>query len=337
VITSGAAASSPRANRYRTGARTFLAPRGELWDSWDGLEVIADKATRPVPEHPRPPGAFEHHDRFFDVAGQFIPTSRARRQGRPVIFQAGDSDEGRDFAAASADAIFFFPGPPPSPRGRPSTPTSRAGWPSFGRTRGELLIPARRHLRARRYRRRGRRHRPRGAPRPGLLTPQTALRFIEQLWNRELPGFRRRRAAPGLRPGGQRTRSISKGPGPACGSSPRTRPRLAREWRARAEAGRLSAREVVIEVTGRQFVHRRTGNRRALNQRPSSQADALRRLHPGPSNITPAALTPSWTRWCRCCRRSHVRADYTGTTLRDNLGLAPLGRPGAATAARAAS
>ena len=31
------------------------------------------------------------------------------------------------------------------------------------------------------------------------------------------------------------------------------------------------------------------------------------------------------------------RADYTGTTLRDNLGLAPLGRPGAATAARAAS
>ena len=27
-------------------------------------------------------------------------------QGRPVIFQAGDSDEGREFAAASADAIF---------------------------------------------------------------------------------------------------------------------------------------------------------------------------------------------------------------------------------------
>ena len=27
-------------------------------------------------------------------------------QGRPVIFQAGDSEEGREFAAASADAIF---------------------------------------------------------------------------------------------------------------------------------------------------------------------------------------------------------------------------------------
>ena len=50
------------------------------------------------------PGAFEHHDAFFDIEGQFnVPRSP---QGRPVIFQAGDSDEGRDFAAASADAIF---------------------------------------------------------------------------------------------------------------------------------------------------------------------------------------------------------------------------------------
>jgi alkanesulfonate monooxygenase SsuD/methylene tetrahydromethanopterin reductase-like flavin-dependent oxidoreductase (luciferase family) len=49
-------------------------------------------------------GAFEHQDAFFDIAGQFnVPRSP---QGRPVIFQAGDSDEGREFAAASADAIF---------------------------------------------------------------------------------------------------------------------------------------------------------------------------------------------------------------------------------------
>ena len=40
----------------------------------------------------------------FDIAGQFnVPRSP---QGRPVIFQAGDSDEGREFAAAAADAIF---------------------------------------------------------------------------------------------------------------------------------------------------------------------------------------------------------------------------------------
>ena len=49
-------------------------------------------------------GAFVHHEQHFDIAGQFnVPRSP---QGRPVIFQAGDSDEGREFAAASADAIF---------------------------------------------------------------------------------------------------------------------------------------------------------------------------------------------------------------------------------------
>ena len=49
-------------------------------------------------------GRFEHTDQQFDIAGRFsVPRSP---QGRPVIFQAGDSDEGREFAASSADAIF---------------------------------------------------------------------------------------------------------------------------------------------------------------------------------------------------------------------------------------
>jgi alkanesulfonate monooxygenase SsuD/methylene tetrahydromethanopterin reductase-like flavin-dependent oxidoreductase (luciferase family) len=50
------------------------------------------------------PGRFEHRDAHFDISGQFnVPRSP---QGRPVIFQAGDSEEGREFAASSADAIF---------------------------------------------------------------------------------------------------------------------------------------------------------------------------------------------------------------------------------------
>ncbi len=49
-------------------------------------------------------GRFAHHDAHFDISGQFnVPRSP---QGRPVIFQAGDSDEGREFAAECADAIF---------------------------------------------------------------------------------------------------------------------------------------------------------------------------------------------------------------------------------------
>ena len=44
------------------------------------------------------------HTSQFDITGRFnIPQSP---QGHPVIFQAGDSAAGRDFAAANADAVF---------------------------------------------------------------------------------------------------------------------------------------------------------------------------------------------------------------------------------------
>ena len=47
-------------------------------------------------------------------------------QGRPVMLQAGDSDAGREFAAAHADGIFTRHGK--LEEGSGSTPTSRAGW-----------------------------------------------------------------------------------------------------------------------------------------------------------------------------------------------------------------
>ena len=95
-------------DRYER-ARTFLATAIELWDSWHGDEIVADKETGQFLSTPEP-GAFRHKDAFFDIAGHFnVPRSP---QGRAVIFQAGDSDEGRDFAAGSADAIFSQPSTP---------------------------------------------------------------------------------------------------------------------------------------------------------------------------------------------------------------------------------
>ena len=50
------------------------------------------------------PGAFDHHGPQFDIHGHFnVPRSPQRH---PVILQAGDSDGGRELAAATADAIF---------------------------------------------------------------------------------------------------------------------------------------------------------------------------------------------------------------------------------------
>src|SRR2546423_757093 len=84
-------------------AETFLRTAWELFDSWDGHEILADKESGVFLTDPKA-GSFEHRDRHFDIAGRFnVPTPP---QGRPVIFQAGDSDAGREFAASAADAVF---------------------------------------------------------------------------------------------------------------------------------------------------------------------------------------------------------------------------------------
>ncbi|MFH4258879.1 LLM class flavin-dependent oxidoreductase, partial [Acinetobacter baumannii] len=48
--------------------------------------------------------ALNHKGEFFSVKG---PLNIARsKQGQPVIFQAGTSEAGRNFAAQNSDAIF---------------------------------------------------------------------------------------------------------------------------------------------------------------------------------------------------------------------------------------
>ena len=101
---------------------------------------------------------------------------------------------------------------------------------------------------------------------------------------------------------------------------------LAGEWRARAEAGNLSAREVVIEVTGRQsFIGSAETIATTINE--LVQADAADGYILVP-HITPGGLTPFVDQVVPLLQERGVfRADYTGTTLRDHLGLAPLRAP----------
>ena len=77
----------PQDARYER-AQTFLQTTWELFDSWRGDEIIADKqAGRFLTSADA--GGFAHRDPHFDISGQFnVPRSP---QGRPVIFQAGDS------------------------------------------------------------------------------------------------------------------------------------------------------------------------------------------------------------------------------------------------------
>ncbi|BBI32742.1 LLM class flavin-dependent oxidoreductase [Cohnella abietis] len=88
--------------RYQIAAEFVQVVRG-LWDSWEDDAFVRDKASG-VFFDPAKMHTLNHHGEYFAVKG---PLNIARsEQGQPVIFQAGTSDAGRDFAAREADAIF---------------------------------------------------------------------------------------------------------------------------------------------------------------------------------------------------------------------------------------
>src|SRR6204780_3677164 len=61
-------------------AEQFMRTTWELFDSWHGDEIVADKESGTFLRTPDA-GAFSHHDAHFDIAGQFnVPRSP---QGRP--------------------------------------------------------------------------------------------------------------------------------------------------------------------------------------------------------------------------------------------------------------
>ncbi len=74
-----------------------------LWDSYEADAFPRDKQEGVFLDRSRQ-HALEHEGTYFSVVG---PLNLERTpQGQPVIFQAGDSEEGRDLGAAVADAIF---------------------------------------------------------------------------------------------------------------------------------------------------------------------------------------------------------------------------------------
>ncbi|CAK4836658.1 unnamed protein product [Aphanomyces euteiches] len=88
--------------RYRIATEYLQVVRG-LWDSWEDDAFVRDKAANLFFE-PTKMHTLNHLGEFFSVKG---PLNIARsKQGQPVIFQAGTSEAGRNYAAQAADAIF---------------------------------------------------------------------------------------------------------------------------------------------------------------------------------------------------------------------------------------
>jgi FMN-dependent oxidoreductase (nitrilotriacetate monooxygenase family) len=297
-------------DRY-SRAEQFLRTACELFDSWPADAVAADRDTATFVADPDI-GAFDHHDAHFDIRGNFnVPRSP---QGRPVILQAGDSDDGREFAAASADAIFSRHAGLED--GRSFYADVKARLARHGRTPDELLIlPAATFVlgdtdnEAQEIAHQVRRQQ---------VSGQTAIRFLEQVWNRDLSGYDPDGPLPDVDPDlGEHT--VAQGR--ASVRMYRDPLATAKEWRVKAEAEKLSIRELMAEVTGRQsFVGSPATVAESIDY--LVQADAADGFILVP-HITPGGLDRFADTVVPILQERGVyRADYEGTTLRDHLGLA---------------
>ncbi len=306
----------PQDQRYQR-ARAFLHATWQLFDSWRGDEIAADKESGLFLADPRA-GTFQYRDAHFDIAGQFdVPRSP---QGRPVIFQAGDSDEGREFAASAADAIFSRHGTLTAGQAFYADVKGRLG--RHGRTPDQLLIlPAATFVLA---------DTDSDAAelahqvRLQQVSGATAIAFLEQLWNRDLSGYDPDGPIPDVDPvAGEHT--IARGR--ASVRMYRDPVATAREWRAKAEAENLSIRELIIAVTGRQsFIGSPASIAQEINE--LVQADAADGFILVP-HITPGGLDDFADKVVPLLQERGVfRTEYEGSTLRDHLGLAPLTRAG---------
>ncbi|MFC0430342.1 NtaA/DmoA family FMN-dependent monooxygenase [Kutzneria buriramensis] len=298
----------PSDQRY-SRAETFMRTAWELFDSWPADAVVADKATGEFLRGE--PGRFAHHDSHFDIAGQF-PVPRGP-QGRPVIIQAGDSDEGREFAAATADAIFTRHGTLEA--GQKFYADVKGRLAKYGRTPSQLVVlpaatymigdtDADAHERAAVVRRQ-------------QVSGQTAIRFLEQLWNTDLSSFDPDGPLPAFDPV---VGSGAFAQGRADVRMYRDPVATARQWRELAEAKGLSIRDLIIEVTGRQtFVGSAATVAEQINHLVQADASDGFILVP---HVTPGGLDEFADKVIPLLQERGVyRTDYTGPTLRHHLGV----------------
>lgn len=288
----GSFISEPDGQHYER-AREFVDVMCRLWDG--GV------------------AGFAHHGTYFDIEGTFsVPTPP---QGRPVIGGAGNSDKGREFAAAAVDVIV-------SPYGefeaaRQYLADVKGRMTKYGRERDQLkIMPAVSFVlgdtdeEARELARLERRER---------VNPQYARAMAEVAWGRDLSEYDPDGPVPDVEPefGDSRdTRLRTKRAGRDPGKT-------VRQWRALAEAKNLSLREVVMETSlPTAFVG--SPQTVAAEMDRYVQSDACDGfivwpgiLHDGLDDFADRVVP-------LLVERGVFRAEYEGATLREHLGLRPV-------------
>ncbi|MBM9465667.1 NtaA/DmoA family FMN-dependent monooxygenase [Nakamurella leprariae] len=289
----------PHDERYLR-AKNFLEAAVTLWQSWTdaGCE----------------PGRFQIQNRHFDISGQFnVPPSP---QGRPVIIQAGQSDEGREFAASSADIIFSRHAK--FDDGRAFYHDVKSRLVKYGRAWSDLLIlPSASvvlgdddHEAREIYR----------EVRLAQVSPATAVAFLEQLWNTDLSGHDPDGPLPTIDPVDTDLEGLITQGRSSVRSLIQDRAATARQWRELAETRQLSTRELVIAVTERQcFVGSAATVADELDRFVQQDAADGFVLVP---HLTPTGLDRFVDEVVPLLQeRGSHRTEYRGATLRENLGL----------------
>ncbi|KJS58324.1 LLM class flavin-dependent oxidoreductase [Streptomyces rubellomurinus] len=274
------------ADRY-TRAAEFLGLAREFWDAGEA--------------------GVRHAGPQFEVEGRL---SLARPpQGHPVVIQAGDSDEGREFAAAHADVIFTRHSTLAAGQAFHADVKRRLA--AYGREPDALKIMP-------------------GATfvladtdaeavelaaevRRAQVSPQTAIDFLEQVWGVDLSDHDPDGPLPAVDP----VPASTLVQGRVRHGDPLA---TAARWREVAAEKGLSSRELVIEVTGRQsFVGAPATVARQIDEFVQHDAADGFILVP---HLTPGGLDDFVDRVVPLLQERGVfRTEYTGSTLRDHLGL----------------
>ncbi|WP_395242555.1 NtaA/DmoA family FMN-dependent monooxygenase [Agromyces sp. MMS24-K17] len=225
-------------DRYHR-ANEFVALAKEFWDSWSADAIVADRES----------GRFladdaietvTHRGPQFDVSGRFnVPRSPQRY---PVIVQAGDSADGRDFASEHAEVIFSRHSEFEDAKSFYADVKGRlAGW---GRTEDSLkILPAVTFSIGDTAAEAEERARETALAQVG---PQTAIAVLEQVWGTDLSDRDPDGPLPDFDPDPEG--AVAKG---WAARFPNAQ-QVATAWREQAEAESLSIRELVIRISGRQ-------------------------------------------------------------------------------------
>jgi FMN-dependent oxidoreductase (nitrilotriacetate monooxygenase family) len=284
------------ADRYRR-AEEYVAAVQEIWEAFpaDGSHA---------------PARVERHGDFVDVNAW--PTVPRSPQGQTVYFQAGDSDEGRDFAARRAEGVFTHHIEHDDAVAFTADLRRRAR--AYGRPGDDIkvfpgagVVVAATEAEARDKERHFR---------DVFLTDRRIRQVVESVWGRDLSDELDVDGALPVEPPSVVEQTVANG---VVNSSDAPR-RKAEEWRALAIERGLTVRGLVEHLTGtRQFV----GTPGAVADQLAHlvRSDAFDGLNVTPSSF-PDGLDDVVDLLVPALQERGVYPDaYAGSTLRENLGL----------------